>query len=339
MVTKFWCKQLLMIKPDPAPYLLASRKPREVRLYAAFNEPLYWTNQAQIITDTLSGKSLGTSPFELVFQIHSNAITQGTTFLLDAPGLMKCWAQDDTLNFKFGWDASIYAINTQPLKTGWNTVVLSSTRDIITLQVNEYTATLFGGVVPFTKINFPAETESDTAYLNQILESGTWEVADGVLQNVKVSDSSGTAYGHMRFTTTNACTFLVDSTISSEANYDYGAVYIGTESYEPTQSQVKSGTTDGKGNYVFTGNGETITTTSPAKRVGNYCVLDLQANTEYVASFIYVKDGSGSRGDDKLKIHQYATTLDATPYPTITVGQLAVQTDWTKVKAVRASIL
>ena len=55
MVTKFWCKELLMIKPDPAPYLLASRKPREVRLLAAPGAPLYYTNNGQVLADTLSG--------------------------------------------------------------------------------------------------------------------------------------------------------------------------------------------------------------------------------------------------------------------------------------------
>lgn len=55
MVTKFWCKQLLMIKPDPSPYLLAARIPREIRLLANIRDPLYYTNNSQILADTLSG--------------------------------------------------------------------------------------------------------------------------------------------------------------------------------------------------------------------------------------------------------------------------------------------
>ena len=55
MVTKFWCKQLLMIKPDPSPYLLASRIPRVVRLAASSGSVLYYTNNSQILADTLSG--------------------------------------------------------------------------------------------------------------------------------------------------------------------------------------------------------------------------------------------------------------------------------------------
>lgn len=55
MATKFWCKQLLMIKPDPSPYLLAAKSPMQVRLLAALGEPLYYTNNSQILADTLSG--------------------------------------------------------------------------------------------------------------------------------------------------------------------------------------------------------------------------------------------------------------------------------------------
>ena len=54
MVAKFWIKQLL-IKPDPSPYLLAARIPSEIRLLANIMDPLYYTNNSQILADTLSG--------------------------------------------------------------------------------------------------------------------------------------------------------------------------------------------------------------------------------------------------------------------------------------------
>lgn len=54
MVAKFWIKQLL-IKPDPSPYLLAAKSPTQVRLLAAPGESLYYTNNSQILADTLSG--------------------------------------------------------------------------------------------------------------------------------------------------------------------------------------------------------------------------------------------------------------------------------------------
>lgn len=138
MVAKFWIKQLL-IKPDPAPYLLANKMPA-VRLYAAINEPLYWTNPERVIADTLSGKTLGQSPFELRFDVHSKAITDGTTQLLDAPGLMNCIAQDETLYFKFAWELPWYSLDKKYLKSGWNPVALVGDGEKISLQVNEYVA-------------------------------------------------------------------------------------------------------------------------------------------------------------------------------------------------------
>ena len=54
MVAKFWIKQLL-IKPDPSPYLLAARIPSEIRLLANIMDPLYYTNNSQVLADTLSG--------------------------------------------------------------------------------------------------------------------------------------------------------------------------------------------------------------------------------------------------------------------------------------------
>ena len=135
---KVFSRQLL-IRPDLSPYLMASNR---VKLLAGAGEPLYWTNQERVIADTLSGKALGQSPFELRFDVHSKAITDGTTQLFYAPGLMKCIAQDETLYFKFAWDDAVYALGKKYLKDGWNTVILSSTGEIISLQVNEYVAIL-----------------------------------------------------------------------------------------------------------------------------------------------------------------------------------------------------
>lgn len=140
MATKFWCKELLMIKPDPAPYLLAARKPRETRLLASPGRPLYYTNPARFEIDELSGKVLGTQAFELQFEVNSAAITQGTTQLLNVPGLVECEAVNETLYFKFAWDVSWYSLDKKYLKSGWNLVALASDGIQITLTVNEYSA-------------------------------------------------------------------------------------------------------------------------------------------------------------------------------------------------------
>lgn len=149
MVAKFWIKQLL-IKPDPSPYLLANKMPA-VRLYAAPNEPLYWTNPERVIADTLSGNTLGQSPFELRFDVHSKAVTDGTTKLFDAPGLIECIAQDETLYFKFAWELPWYSLDKKYLKSGWNSVALVSDGEKIYLQVNEYVSTLVDSSIAITK--------------------------------------------------------------------------------------------------------------------------------------------------------------------------------------------
>ena len=45
---KFWCKQLLVIKPDMTPYLMAS--PR-ANLMAGSGRPLLYTNPKQVIAN------------------------------------------------------------------------------------------------------------------------------------------------------------------------------------------------------------------------------------------------------------------------------------------------
>lgn len=55
MVTKFWCKQLLMIKPDPTPYLMASP---QARLLAGAGKPLIYTNPPQVLVNTLDNVEL-----------------------------------------------------------------------------------------------------------------------------------------------------------------------------------------------------------------------------------------------------------------------------------------
>ena len=151
MVTKFWCKELLMIKPDPAPYLLAARKPRETRLLASPGHPLYYTNPARFEIDELSGKTLGRQAFELQFEVNSAAIMQGTTQLLNVPGLMQCEAVNETLYFKFAWDVSWYSLDKKYLKSGWNYIVLVSDGEKISLQVNEYVSTLVDSSIAITK--------------------------------------------------------------------------------------------------------------------------------------------------------------------------------------------
>lgn len=341
MVTKFWSKQLLMIKPDPSPYLMASNR---YRLYAGAGTPLYWTNNAQVRVNTLDNKNLGSQAFSVSFSVSREFVilSTGTRYILSYPGLMDVKAEDGMLWFKFNWEARPVwkYISSSELVPGWNNVSLAGNGVKITLTVNNTIHTLFGGAPRYTVVNFPVKTESDQAILNQILASGTWEVSDGVLKNVKVSDSFGTAYAHFTLHTTGACSFGVDASISSEQNYDFGAVYIGSDIYEPTQSQLKAKTTDGKGNYLVIGSGTTLEG-GPNTFVDddNNIAIKLAENTDYVVSFAYAKDTSGAKGEDCLKIYKYGTSSDEPKYPMLSLGVLKTHQSWTVLKDVEAQYL
>ena len=89
MVTKFWCKQLLMIKPDPSPYLMASSS---VRLLASTGVPIYYTLEypQMLISDTLSNRNIGTGAFDVSFMFTPDK-TASYRELLHVPGLVKFW--------------------------------------------------------------------------------------------------------------------------------------------------------------------------------------------------------------------------------------------------------
>lgn len=144
MVTKFWSKQLLMIKPDPSPYLMASNR---YRLYAGAGTPLYWTNNAQVRVNTLDNKSLGSQAFSVSFAVTREFVilSTGTRYILSYPGLMDVKAEDGTLWFKFNWEARPVwkYISSSELVPGWNNVSLEANgSSIITLAVNDTSYTL-----------------------------------------------------------------------------------------------------------------------------------------------------------------------------------------------------
>lgn len=138
---KIWSKQLL-IKPDPAPYLMASRS---VRLLAAPGTSLLWPSTPQLLSDTLSKKTVGQNPFEFSFSVHSSSIGAGTVYLLEMPGLLNVKAEDGTLMFSFGWKSGWYAVPASVLVDGWKEVALSGDGVAeIKLTVNTSQFTIFG---------------------------------------------------------------------------------------------------------------------------------------------------------------------------------------------------
>ena len=277
--------------------------------------------------------------FQYSFKVHKSAISTGTNLISEIPGLVKIKSENNTLWFYFPWEDNPvwkYVTNTE-IVDDWNTVSLVGDGVKVKLTVNSTVHTLVGGTPKYTVVNFPVKTESDQAILDQILASGTWEVSSGVLKNVKVSDSSGTAYAHFTLHTTKACLFSVNASISSEQNYDFGAVYIGSDIYEPTQDQLRAKTTDGKGNYLLIGSGTTLeggpnTTVNADGDIS----MQLAENTDYVISFAYAKDSSSSSGDDCLKVYRYGTRTDEPKYPTLSLGTLKIYQSWLYLKDIKA---
>ena len=64
--------------------------------------------------------------------------------------------------------------------------------------------------------------------------------------------------------------------------------------------------------------------------------MQLAENTDYVISFAYAKDRSGSSGDDCLKVYRYGTSVDGPKYPTLSLGTLKTYQAWLYLKDIEA---
>lgn len=365
MVTKFWCKQLLMIKPDPAPYLMASSR---ARLYAAINEPLYWTNPKRVIADTLSGKVLGQSPFELQFDVHSKAITDGTTQILNAPGLMKCIAQDKTLYFKFAWGLPWYSLDKKYLKNGWNTVILSSTGEIISLQVNEYVAILVDASKVITKsIWYSGFTSSRYISLKQPF--GSYQNYDIIIP-VLVADNTTTqsiiaksnvdvtmyVQGGSKCLRIYPSGTVMNSTVAENGRYYWTrcvcdgsktTVYITADdhSMNPQDLPAISSTFWTPQAYAsgdkFTGNAWHIGHNGGTNDYW-HSLIDIGRSLITVDGEVFADGMMAGSFSSKFDFNSLLTRTEREhkpDYPAMNVGQISSPVSWTKVKNIRAVIL
>lgn len=137
MTLKIWSKQLLYIKPDASPYLLASRLPVQVRLLCASGVPLYWTNSRAVISNTLSGTVLARKAFEVSAYVLPAAIKPGTVELMRLDNLVSVKAQSNKIGFKFPWLDNVWKYTT-PIPEGEG-VVFRLTGDgiYIKLYIND----------------------------------------------------------------------------------------------------------------------------------------------------------------------------------------------------------
>lgn len=155
-------------------------------------------------------------------------------------------------------------------------------------------ATLVGEHVVYT---YPFNQTYSYANLTNLVDSTKFAVDESLqalTSKAAYHIDNGTAYGYIEFTTpATSCTVSVTGGVSSESNYDFGAVYIGKAVYEPTRYQISSATTDGNGQYMLKGSGN-VTSATYTK--------ELEPNTTYFLSFAYAKDSSQNRENDCLFI-------------------------------------
>ena len=104
--------------------------------------------------------------------------------------------------------------------------------------------------------------------------------------------NGGTSYGYITINTESETELSVSCYTSSESYWDYGCVYVGTNIYEPSQTDIKDEITDGNGKYLFVGSGATSSSNSTT----------LEGGKTYYVSFAYAKDFSGNDGSDRLFI-------------------------------------
>lgn len=251
MVTKFWSKQLLMIKPDPSPYLMASNR---YRLYAGAGTPLYWTNNAQVRVNTLDNKNLGSQAFSVSFAVTREFVilSTGTRYILSYPGLMDVKAEDGTLWFKFNWEANPVwkYISSSELVPGWNSVVLSSNgAGVIALVINSTTHTIIDSNALPTYRWFSGFNDSSYILLNDILEHyeegpiitageissyehtikirlTAWGDEAGIM-DAGSTNASGSDIHAIRWTVTN--NGFMHYRVSSNGGYTYSVNITGTE--------------------------------------------------------------------------------------------------------------
>lgn len=130
--------------------------------------------------------------------------------------------------------------------------------------------------------------------------SSSFSNSGSYLYSTNTSHSS-TGWAYLQFTTPNRATTLsVQAYTSSESNWDFGAVYVGTAIYRPTSSNIKSGTTDGKGTYLYRGSGSNSSYST--------YTMTLSANTTYYINLVYSKDSSGASNSDRFYVKNITFT-------------------------------
>ena len=367
-------RSLLMLsavapEPDIYPYLLAGRSGKKlIKLMASKTDAIYYSNTPQIIIDTLSGKILGQSPFELQFDVHSKSITQGTTQILNADRLMRCFAQGGTLHFKFAWDNAVYELDKKYLKEGWNTIALASDGVKISFKANVYETTLVDASASYIgkfykgfsnsnylklPIRLPvlsnldiitrACIDSGRNYTMNLFTNATrsnpysicFGVGGGLPRNPFIYIGSGMSQGGD--TSINLNKWYWYRHVLSQGVYKLYTLLDNL--YTPsTLPEIEEWTFESEVTFDMFSDSELNIGNSRYDTSSYWNGKIDVTNTQVKANGNVVFDG---KNDQILVIGtmEYEEGYVGTPYPQLTVGQISSQVDWTKVRNIKAIIL
>ena len=196
-------------------------------------------------------------------------------------------------NSCYGYDGAVinYTISCDGYRTirGSTTVTGNAT---ITETLDPSALRSVSLAYPFTNNTEDTATLIDGS--NFVIDSATSSIMSG---STSYNKNNGTSYGYLVIDAAEDTTLTVTCSVSSESNYDWGVVYVGSAVYRPTATNVKQQATDGNGYYLYRQSGskssETVTAT-------------LTAGSVYYVTFMYVKDGSGNSYNDRF----YITNID-----------------------------
>lgn len=110
--------------------------------------------------------------------------------------------------------------------------------------------------------------------------------------------SYGSSYGYIVIQPNVDTVLSITGYVSSDS-WDYGGIYIGTQEYKPSNDDIRFGTTDGTGSWLFNTRGNNTSSTY---------TIDLTGGVTYYINFCYAKDSSGNRNEDRLIITDIVTT-------------------------------
>lgn len=151
MTAKIWSKQLLMIRPDPSPYLMASSR---TRLNASATSAIYYTTTPQIVIDTISNSIIGTKPYSIAYQFHKRLLQEGSYYILRIPGLVDFYTNNGSLYVLLLWNNATMRIGDEVLSEDINTVLFEQNSGIVRLHINSYTYTILDTTVSYEVLNY-----------------------------------------------------------------------------------------------------------------------------------------------------------------------------------------